>query len=169
MLLRKAVVSDARGIAEVHVSSWRGAYEKIMPASLLSSLRVATREQFWRERISLGATTTVVAEEGGVILAWLAFGPCRDPDASGDELEVYGIYVAPNHWRRGIGKQLWMDALGAMRSSSAACVYVWVLEANQQARLFYVRMGAELDGSRKAVDRGGVLLPEVRYRCPISS
>jgi hypothetical protein len=63
MKIRSASPCDARGIAEVHVSSWRIAYEGVMPVAVLDALSVDKREQFWRESLSRAERHAIVAED----------------------------------------------------------------------------------------------------------
>lgn len=43
--IRKAVASDAKGIAKVHVYSWRTTYANIVPDEYLTNLSYENREQ----------------------------------------------------------------------------------------------------------------------------
>ena len=47
MTIRHAEPGDARGIAEVHVSSWRTSYRGIVPDARLDELDVESRVSFW--------------------------------------------------------------------------------------------------------------------------
>lgn len=48
-MIRKALPSDARDIAQVHINSWQHAYRDLMPAHYLDSLdaTLAHRESNW--------------------------------------------------------------------------------------------------------------------------
>lgn len=48
-MIRMARPSDAKAIAQVHVSSWQEAYCDLMPTEYLNSLEatLAQRESFW--------------------------------------------------------------------------------------------------------------------------
>jgi hypothetical protein len=47
MQIQPATLDDCRAIAELHVESWRHAYQQILPAAYLASLSVAeSRKQF---------------------------------------------------------------------------------------------------------------------------
>ena len=48
----------------------------------------------------------VVGEESGAVRGYAHFGRSRDPDALPNVGELYSLYVAPLHWRRGLGKIL---------------------------------------------------------------
>lgn len=47
-VVRPARITDADGIAEVHVRSWQAAYRGLMPQEVLDGLSVAQRAEGWR-------------------------------------------------------------------------------------------------------------------------
>ena len=95
--IRPATVDDARAIAEVHVASWRATYRGVLPDAFLDRLSVDEREAQRREILedTSGEWGTLVAEEGGRVIGFAAFGPSRDDDAPPGTGEVPAIYVAP--------------------------------------------------------------------------
>ncbi|WP_226829095.1 GNAT family N-acetyltransferase [Acidithiobacillus ferridurans] len=101
-----AVPEDARAVAEIHVDAWRSAYSRILPADYLASLSVEKREAMWKNIVESGQTELLVAKDGGAILGWVSFGACRDKDAPSSQAELWAIYVAPNSWFKGVGRQL---------------------------------------------------------------
>ena len=162
--VRRANLADARGIAEVHVASWRGAYRGIMPDSVLNALDVDKREHFWRRQFSGSGRHTIVGVESEQVVGWVAFGRCRDDDAGIGDWEIYGIYLVPSVWRHGIGKLLWVAVLEAIRAEQASRVYcLGAIERNTGARCFYESIGGYVDDARKVIERDDAELPEVRY------
>ena len=49
ILIRKAELEDAKGIAKVHVDSWRTTYKGIVPDTFLENLSYENREQIWKK------------------------------------------------------------------------------------------------------------------------
>jgi ribosomal protein S18 acetylase RimI-like enzyme len=93
----------------------------------------------------------------------LTLGAARDPDLDASRTgEIWGIYISPDHWRRGIGRRLAEEAERILTSRGYERAVLWVLEANQQARRFYEAMGFSPDGQSKDIDWGTVL-KAVRY------
>ena len=165
-MIRAAVPADARGIAEVHVASWLGAYRGLMPDETLEALDVELRAERWRKALEESSEGALVAEEGGAIYGWATVGRSRDPDAGDDVGELYGLYLHPAHWGLGRGRQLHDAALDELRAQGFVEATLWVLESNARARGFYERQGWRTDGSVKS-DRVGelrTLVDEVRYR-----
>lgn len=164
MIIRPATPDDAPRLARIHVDAWRAAYRGLVPDKFLDSLDVERRSARLRTWLEAGEAENYVAEENGELLGWLTLDGCRDPDldprATG---ELWGIYLAPAHWRRGIGRQLCQHCEQILRSRGYTAATLWVFAGNQNARRFYEAMGFQPDGARKSLDFG-VPLEVVRYR-----
>jgi L-amino acid N-acyltransferase YncA len=111
IIVRRATLDDARGIAHVHVQAWREAYACQLPAELLDALEEAPRVERWATIIDDGVTDVFVAEVGGRIIGWATAGAGRDADAPADR-ELEGIYVLEEVYGTGAGQQLLDAALG---------------------------------------------------------
>lgn len=166
MDVRRAVVDDARGIAEVHVSSWQKGYVGVVPEEFLRSLSVDHRESVWRAALGReGEAAVWVAEEGGALVGWISAGKSRDPDAGPASGELWAIYVDPRCWGRGVGRALWREAEAHLRASGFTSVTLWVLEENERGLRFYRALGFVVDpGRRLEIERGGKQLVEIRLR-----
>ena len=164
MQVRLAASADALAIATVHVCSWQGAYETVLPAEYLNSLSVGSREAIWREAISRGSPEILILETAGELVGFIAFGPCRDEEAPIDQAEIWAFYLAPSHWSQGLGRCLWMRARERLEQQQYKSVTLWVLSDNARAIKFYVSAGFRLEPlSSKAIQIGGKELTEVRY------
>ena len=62
-MIRKGLPSDAKAIAQVHISSWQDAYRDLMPAQYLLSLGASLpqRESYWIRSIESGESNVFVA------------------------------------------------------------------------------------------------------------
>jgi L-amino acid N-acyltransferase YncA len=164
--VRKATVEDAAGIAFVHVRSWQVAYRGHMPDEFLDGLDAEKRTNMWCELTQNPDKMVFVAEDKeGDIVGFSALGPSRDPDAKSNTAEVSAIYVHPEKWKKGIGRALLSASLDEVRKREFDQVTLWVLEANQRARLFYESFGFTPDGAMKDDDHWkSFAVWEVRYR-----
>jgi hypothetical protein len=52
MSIRRAELSDAKGIAAVHVAAWRVAYRGLLPDDVLDRLSIEDSAKRWWERIA---------------------------------------------------------------------------------------------------------------------
>jgi ribosomal protein S18 acetylase RimI-like enzyme len=163
--IRRARPTDAHGIADVHVRTWREAYLGLLPAAFLAGLSIDARERFWAAELAVTPAERMpwLAESDGQVTGFVSAGAARDVDAGPEVGEVYAIYVLPDCWDRGVGRDLLRHAEDDLRSHGYSAAVLWVLAGNNRARRFYERAGWILDGSRTEMI-GGIELDEVRYR-----
>jgi GNAT superfamily N-acetyltransferase len=161
--IRPASVTDARAIAEIHVASWQATYRGLMPDSVLDQLSVDEREQNWLRILGTNMHNNLVLAESDRIAGWAAFGPARDSDLDAQKVfELYGIYLQPAVWGRGLGRRLYEAVEKLMPVEHAI---IWVLEKNNRARNFYEAVGFTVEADRiKFIELEGTKLAEVRYQ-----
>jgi ribosomal protein S18 acetylase RimI-like enzyme len=166
VIIRDAEPRDARGIAEVHVRSWQAAYGGIVPDEDLARLSVDQREQFWTRILSKDERTTFVLVNRHLVVGWSGFGPVRDEDCDPVLVaELYGIYLLPEYWNMGYGKQLYRATETRIRENLVDNLVLWVFEKNTRARSFYEAVGYRLEpGKQKEMRFAGATAIEVRYR-----
>jgi ribosomal protein S18 acetylase RimI-like enzyme len=160
MDVRRARLEDARAIAQVHLQTWRGAYEHVFGAERLAAESIDARVALWERILTAGLSDVFVAEDDGVV-GFVSTGDSRDADA---EAELFAIYVLPLAWGTGAGSALMRTGIEAMRLRASGDAVLWVLDDNPRARRFYEREGWTLDGERKEDEYLGLRVPEVRYR-----
>ena len=167
LLIRDAAVADARGVAVVHVDSWRAAYVGLIDQAVLDRQSVEARTAMWStwiERSLVGEATDgygtvahrlVVAEFDGRIVGWASFGAGRDDDTT-DRGEIAGLYAHPDAWSQGVGRALIGHAEDALRTDGWTSAYLWVLAGNERAIGFYRSRGWVPDGAAKIGEGGSV-------------
>ena len=74
-----------------------------------------------------------VVEADSVVSGFAALGSARDPDADDWVGELFGLYVAPQHWRSALGSMLHHRTLDAFRELGFRSATLWVLKSNQRA------------------------------------
>ena len=169
LALRLATPPDAPALAEIHVSAWHEAYRGIVPEPTLEQFTVEGRTRRFREFLADPSAETYVAEHDSRIVGFLTLGGCRDADLQrGSTGEIWGIYILPEYWRRGIGRFLCEQGQSMLASRDFAIATLWVLEANLPARRFYEAMGFKSDGATKELTLG-IPLTAIRYRKNLGS
>jgi GNAT superfamily N-acetyltransferase len=171
-VIRRAVVDDARAIAEISVVAWRAAYRGMLPRGFLAGLAVQPRAAAWESMLESdadGASPAWVVERAGRIIGYASTGPPRDDDVPIPTAEVYAVYVLPEAWRTGCGRALLSAAAAEWRARGTDTLVLWVLEHNAPARQFYEAMGWAPDGLRQQIDLGGIAPTELRYRVSLRS
>ncbi|MGA3108448.1 MAG: GNAT family N-acetyltransferase [Candidatus Bathyarchaeia archaeon] len=142
--VRKAITSDAPGIAKVHVDTFRTTYHGIYPDEFLSNMSYDRALHIWETThlIPSSQNAVYVAEdEPRHIVGFAICGPDRDNDLL-YKGEVIGLYVLQKMQRRGIGKQLMLAAVQDLKCRSFGSMLVWVL-ADNPSRRFYEKFGGE--------------------------
>ena len=159
LMVRAARAADVPAIARIHVDAWRAAYRGHMPDAYLDSLDVEQRARMWSGALSRPAPARLVVTEP--LTAFCFYGPSREDD----QAEIYALYVHPDHWRRGGGRVLCARAEQDARERECASIALWALQANEDARRFYERVGYAPDGAERDNTRlTGFALHEMRYR-----
>jgi GNAT superfamily N-acetyltransferase len=153
--IRRAEPGDARGIAEVHVSSWRTSYRGIVPDARLDELDVESRVSFWETHLE---TCFVSADDDGVITGFVSAGPAQN-DELGADGEIYAIYLVDSAKKQGTGRRLMYEAVACLRQAGFRSLSLWLLKENP-ARGFYERFGGRIVGEKPYVT-GGFTLPAV--------
>jgi ribosomal protein S18 acetylase RimI-like enzyme len=165
-MIRRATLSDARQIAEVHVRSWQAAYHGLLPDDFLKNLSIDRREEQWQQGVQSLEQVVLVYEQKSKVVAFCSFAPSRDDDMDKTKVaELSTIYALESVWSQGIGQALWDEAIKHMRERGFTDVMLWVLKGNDRAIRFYERQGLGFDGKTKTERRGESLeLHELRYK-----
>lgn len=140
--IRRAALSDAGRIADVHDAAWRQAYRGIIPGKELEQM-ISRRGPAWWDRALRRRTSVLVLEVGGAIAGYATIGPNRMrmlPQAG----EIYEIYLSPEHQGLGFGRSLFEAARAELARYGLASFSVRVLVDNVAAVAFYERMGGRV-------------------------
>ena len=166
-MIRWASAADAEAIARVMVASWESAYRGLMPDAVIEGVTVELRTAQWSQIFAdpFPRTAAFAAEHRGELVGMVHVGPTRDDDLEADRIgEVYAIYVLPEHWGHGHGRDLMVKSLDWMRGDGFSAAMLWVLDTNTIGRNFYEGGGWRLDTATKMDEQFGEVLHEVRYR-----
>ena len=184
--IRQAVDSDSRGIAQVHIDSWRSTYAGIVPADHLAGLDYDEREKRWHRILADRRQNAFVAEDrDGRIIGFVSGGPERsgspaasgtascsdDPQVDADapeaspapeySAELYAIYLFEAGQRQGVGRRLVAALCSWFLSRGWQSMLTWVLTDNP-SRNFYEALGGE-EVRVETITIGGTELTEVAY------
>ena len=91
----------------------------------------------------------MIGEEADCVRGYAHSGRSRDLDATGTTGELCSLYVNPNSWRCGFGRQLLTVSMRRLGDLGFNTATLWVLAANSQARRFYEQCGWGPDGTEK--------------------
>lgn len=160
--IRNAILEDCRGLGVVHTESWKVAYKGIVPCSFLEKMTIDNSEKRFVRAVTQGLEKNIVAIKDNQIVGFMCLGKCRDSDVDHTYGEIWGIYLLPSLWRKGIGTELLLYGVKSLRNDGYKKVTLWVLEDNTNARRFYEKYDFKFDGTKKELNFEKVLY-EIRY------
>ena len=142
MKIRAAELSDAGGIAKVHVDSWRTTYKNIIPEEFLENLSYQSREELWINIIPKGIVFVAENDEGQIV-GFSSGGKERSGDYKEYQGELSSIYILKEFQGQGIGKALVKSVTKELGKSGMDTMLVFVL-ADNNSTLFYEAMGGKV-------------------------
>lgn len=162
MIIRRAQISDAEGIAKVHVDSWRTTYKNIIPDSFLAKLSYEQRTELWKRNIAQTGNYVFVAESPtGEIVGFADCGK-RKENLIPNSGDLTSIYLLVQYQGQGIGKKLMKQLFLQFQELGYDTVFVEVLEDNK-TRYFYEAFGAKFLKS-ETIKMGGKELELLIYQ-----
>ncbi len=148
--IRKAKLEDAKGIAKVHIKSWRETYKGIVDDEYLKSLALGPRTKKWQEILKKSkddSWTFVAEDEDGNIVGFISGGSAREHVAQ-FKGEIYGIYILKKHQGNKLGYRLTKKLCSILKKLGVNNMYVCVLKDNK-SKNFYTKYGAKLFKTKK--------------------
>ena len=155
-MIREACVNDSSRIAEIHVFSWRFAYKEFISMDfLINEMTVKKRDEYFQKDLSEENKNikTYVYEESNIIKGFMTIGECRDDDKNIETFELCGIYIDPLFQRQYIGKKFVKYCEEEALKKSKKEIILWVFEKNNESIKFYRKMGYEIDGKTKEMQK----------------
>ena len=128
MNIRKAVLADSKGIAKVHVDSWRTTYKNIIPDGFLKKLSYDRRTELWNENIIKKGNYVFVAENSdGKIIGFADCGK-RESNHVPESGDLTAIYLLEEYQGKGVGKRLLRKVFLQFEELGFNRIFVEVLE-----------------------------------------
>ncbi|MDF2155419.1 GNAT family N-acetyltransferase [Vibrio sp. CAU 1672] len=148
MELRIAEYKDYERIAHLHAESWKCHYSGILNDSYLNNDLINDKLLIWQARLTNPPFNQhiVLAEEGGLLLGFVCVFGNHDFER-GSFIEA--LHVDHNYHRRGIGKQLLLEAAQWHAQFFAGSgLYLEVFAQNEPAVEFYRHIGGQEGAER---------------------
>jgi len=156
--VRAARPADVPEIARIQVDTWRTAYARFLPESVLAALDVTAAAQAWEAAVvspPSPAHHVLVATEGSHTVGFVAVGPSGEQDARPGEAEVAALLVEPRWGRRGHGSRLLAAAVDFLRQDGVTGLVAWVPDGDRASTAFYESAGWEPDGAARILEADG--------------
>lgn len=165
MIIRFAEPDDALAVGRVHVRSWQAGYKGLMPEEYLEGLRAEERAEHYTfdRRGPNGPETVVAVDPAGEICGFATTGSAASDGSLIVPAELYALYVDPDHWRHGVGRDLMANVIERLISYGYQRAVLWVLDGNTRAESFYRSTGWESDGTERVAEVWNIEVRENRY------
>ncbi|WP_243521727.1 GNAT family N-acetyltransferase [Bacillus pseudomycoides] len=110
--IRKATEKDIKGIAKVHVDSWKATYKGILSDKIIEATTYESREKQWESifKQSVGNQYRYVAEAV--------------------DGELYAIYLLEEYQGYKVGQRLFKSLISEFMKNNIRSVLVWVISNN---------------------------------------
>ena len=170
--VRAATPSDAAEITRIQVTTWRSAYGDLLPTEVLDALDATANERQWRQAVTEGPATVLVATEGDWIVGFCAAGAAPEsevaaadgtlpPDATTTAL-ISTLLVEPRWGRRGHGGRLLGTMARRLSEGGWTRGVTWVPEADEATMSFFRALDWDPDGTVRTLDASGRPIRELR-------
>ena len=151
-------------IAKAQVLAWKKTFKGILSDKLLSNLIVEKFEENWKRILLQKERKNFIwlneYEEG---LGFISFGKPKDKNELAD-FEIYGIYVHPQYWKKGIGFKLMKYGINSMKKlNPSAKIVLWTMRGNKLSQSFYNRFGFSKNGESRTSKRNDETFEEVQF------
>jgi ribosomal protein S18 acetylase RimI-like enzyme len=162
--IRDATEKDLPAIAGLHATSWKVAYRGIMPDTFLDNDLEENRARRWAEifdRMAPGDRVLIAMLENspaGFISGWTTAATDCEP---GFDLHVDNLHVRPDLRGQRLGAALMQNLSRRQAAQGSVRAYLWVLDGNEPAYRFYVKLGGRVS-DRRQIELGGAMLGETR-------
>lgn len=160
LLLRPASTHDIEAIQRVARASWHAAYDDIIGADAVDQML-----DEWYEDAAIEAGVTHEAQDFFVavlneeLVGFVHVGPHPPRRVH----QVYRLYVHPDEWRQGIGRQLLGEIEEELYERDVHFYEAEVMAENETAIAFYESTGFEQVDERDT-DLAGVTVDELIFR-----
>ncbi len=164
--VRPAAPRDAKAIAEILGAPGHAASQGLIPDVVLKAMTYEKRLAYWKEAIEYSDPQLLVATDSDKVIGFVGFDRSRDPGTKSSVGEIWAMYVAPEHWRKGAGLALWDGARDGLKDEGCTQVTLWALVANERALQFYEQAAGfkrEMPSLRTSA-YGSVKLEEIRLK-----
>jgi L-amino acid N-acyltransferase YncA len=170
--VRAARPGDVPEIARIQVDTWRTAYKRFVPESVLAALDVEDAAQAWAAAVAeppSAAHHVLVATEGTTTVGFAAVGPSGEEDAQPGEAAVAALLVEPRWGRRGHGSRLLAAAVDHLREDGVTRLVAWVPDGDRASTAFYEAAGWEQDGTARLLEADGGTVRESRWHVSLEA
>lgn len=174
-IVRPAAPQDAPRIAQVQVETWRLAYGRVLPETILAELDPEDAAIAWDAAISFPPSArhhvmVAVDTATDTVVGFSALTPADDDDADPTkDAELAVLLVDAAHGHLGHGSRLLAASVDVWRAEGVTRATAWALEKDDALRGLLTSAGWGEDGSRRTLESPeGGRIHQVRLHTDLS-
>jgi GNAT superfamily N-acetyltransferase len=176
--VRPAHPDDAAEIGRIQLATWRYAYRRLLPRSVLAGLDEAWLAHRWRTSLEAPPSprhrvlVAVEQAEQAYLVGFAASGeidetaltPEENPSVliRPDVAAITDLLVEPRWSRRGHGSRLLAASADHWRSDGFHTALAWAFAQDTVYQTFLTSAGWQRDGAARALEMDGMLVDQVR-------
>lgn len=162
--LRNAKQSDIQAIAQIHVNSWKAAFDGLMPNDYIAGYTVASRMTEWQQILNSQADTVIVAENGDKVVGFMSY---RNNPECKETVELDKLYLCPSVYGQKLGSRLLDHLEKNAINNKKSVVSLYVLDSNEAAIQFYSKHGFEFSQGFVSEEFPGTTIIDVQMTKPL--
>jgi GNAT superfamily N-acetyltransferase len=180
--VRPARPGDAAEIARIQVATWRVAYRRMLPRTVLDSLDEAWIAERWSAAVEQPPSprhrvlVAVEQAEQSYLVGFAASGPAdeqalapEEPPLPDDVAAVTELLVEPRWGRRGHGSRLLAASVDLWREDGFTSAVAWAYDGDTATRKFLTSAGWAPDGAGRALDVEDMLVYQLRLHVDLTA
>lgn len=149
MIIRKASVYDASGIAQVHYEMFLKTYSNIYPEDVMGKVDLEKTKKKWIKILTEENDVLVAEASDGRIVGFVKGHPILNREY---DSEISAIFLLEKYQNSGLGKTLFFRGLKELAKSKCNSTIVWCNKDNDNV-YFYESIGGEIFDTK--IDRVG--------------
>lgn len=161
IIIRKVKYEDIEQIVDINIEAWKKAYKGIIDDDILENLNRNEKIKKWKKHYNIG--NVIVAERNGKILGYCRYEDNAQYDNKDIDSEIIALYIDYNNRGNGIGRKLVEHVINDLKNKNKTKMIIWCLEKNNNARIFYEKMGGKLFDEENYFEKDGRKYKEVGY------
>lgn len=139
-LIEPAQVGDIAAIQVVAQQSWQATYGQIFSQEFIDGfLSRAYSTEALRRSLANARSLFLLAKAGEQVVGFGQLGEGESRHSR--SMELYRLYVAPAHWRQGIGAALLAAAEDWLKQRGVTGYHCFVHSQNEVGKRFYLKRG----------------------------
>lgn len=142
--IENITLSDCDEIVSFTKMCWQESYKDILDQAVLDNF---PEHSFLEGRTFIlsqeNCSCVKILDEGGRIIGFSDAGKSWQSEEKDLEGEVFSIYIASNHQKKGLGQLLFYFQKDFLISNGFKTMIIWTLENNVKGRSFYEKMNGQ--------------------------